>query len=264
MMAVREPAFQLRFAETDGDIEAAQRLRYTVFAAELGADGASVDHGAARDTDRFDAYAAHLLLVDPAQRWNNGVVGTYRLLSRAGAAQAGGFYSDAEFDLDPILASGRNVLELGRSCVLKEYRRTTAMFDLWAGLAAHVMRQEIEILFGVASFPGTDPAALAEPLSLLHHGHLAAPDLRVKARPDRAARMDLIAADHLDRVAAARALPPLIKAYLRIGGTVGQGAWIDHGFNTTDVCMILDVAQVPEAQRALYTGAQTSGIRAPA
>jgi len=144
------------------------------------------------------------------------------------------------------------LLELGRSCLHADYRGGTAMYQLWSGLADYVAQHAIEVLFGVASFHGTDIDALAGPLSFLHHRYLAPPDLRVVARADHAQRMDLMPEDGLDRRAAMLATPALIKAYLRLGGFVGQGAWIDHAFNTTDVCLVMDTGRMNERQRALY------------
>lgn len=251
-MSAHQPDFHLKLADCAAEIEAAQRLRYHVFVEELGADGPEVDHTLTLEADRFDAHAEHLLLIDRTQSFNSGVVGTYRLVSDARATAAGGFYSASEFDLSPLIASGRSLLELGRSCVLDEYRGGTAMFELWAGLANYVTTRGIDILFGVASFHGTALDALAQPLSYLHRNHLAPDALRVVASGPDARSMDLIAPDQIDRRAALLAIPPLIKAYLRLGGMVGQGAWIDRAFNTTDVCMILDVQQMPARQRALY------------
>jgi len=127
---------------------------------------------------------------------------------------------------------------------------------LWQGLAAYIDAHGSEILFGVASFHGTDTGKLAQPLSFLHHHHLAPEPLRVIARLPQAIAMDLLPRDHIDRRAAARAIPGLIKSYLRLGGFVGQGAWLDRPFNTTDICIVLDAARIDNRARALY-GADT-------
>ena len=171
--------FQVRLAQTEADVQAAQRLRYDVFVRELGGGGPMVDHAAGLERDRFDPYFDHLLLTD---RRCGKLAGVYRVMRGDMAARAGGFYSAAEYDLAPLVQSGRKLLELGRSCLDPAYRGGTAMHHLWAALAGYVAEYEIEVLFGVASFHGTDTAALAEPLSLLHHRHLAPPELRVRAR----------------------------------------------------------------------------------
>ncbi|MDF3384175.1 MULTISPECIES: GNAT family N-acetyltransferase [Sulfitobacter] len=241
--------FQVRLAQTEADVQAAQRLRYDVFVRELGGGGPMVDHAAGLERDRFDPYFDHLLLTD---RRSGKLAGVYRVMRGDMAARAGGFYSAAEYDLAPLVQSGRKLLELGRSCLDPAYRGGTAMHHLWAALAGYVAEYEIEVLFGVASFHGTDTAALAEPLSLLHHRHLAPPELRVRAR--EYAPMDLIPEPELDRRKAMLAVPSLIKAYLRLGGTVGEGAYIDRAFNTTDVCLILDTKQMSARQMRFYNG----------
>lgn len=241
--------FQVRLAQTEADVQAAQRLRYDVFVRELGGGGPMVDHAAGLERDRFDPYFDHLLLTD---RRCGKLAGVYRVMRGDMAARAGGFYSAAEYDLAPLVQSGRKLLELGRSCLDPAYRGGTAMHHLWAALAGYVAEHEIEVLFGVASFHGTDTAALAEPLSLLHHRHLAPPELRVRARDY--APMDLVPEPELDRRKAMLAVPSLIKAYLRLGGAVGEGAYIDRAFNTTDVCLILDTKQMSARQMRFYNG----------
>ena len=245
------PRFETRFARSAEDIRAAQRLRYDVFVAELGGDGEMVDHDLRLERDAFDAHAEHLLLLDH-RRIGDPVVGVYRLMMAEQAKQAGGWYTASEYDLKPLLTTSRKVLELGRSCLHAEYRGGVGMMLLWQALADLVLTREVEILFGVASFHGTDPDALAAPLSLLHHRHLAPAALRPVARAPHAVDMNRMPEMQIDRPAALRAVPSLIKAYLRLGGCVGEGAWVDHRFNTTDVCLVLDIENLSAKQRAFY------------
>ena len=253
-MIVDDPHLHLRLAETEADRLAAQRLRYRVFVEELGGEGPLVDHDRRLERDRFDPYFDHLVLVDDRREAGalDHVVGVYRLMRDDQARAGEGFYSAGEYDLSPLEATGRRLLELGRSCVHPDYRGGTAMLHLWTGLADYVRTHGIEILFGVASFPGTDTAALAQPLSFLHHHHLAPPALRVRALGPGRAAMDLLPPDRIDRAVAMKATPALIKAYLRLGGYVGEGAWIDQAFNMTDVCLVMDTARMSERQRAIY------------
>ncbi|MGG7646282.1 GNAT family N-acetyltransferase [Rhodovulum sp. YNF3179] len=246
--------YELRLARDARDLRAAQRLRYEVFVAELGGDGAGVDHENRLETDRYDAYYDHLLLIDTRRDADalDDVVGVYRLLKGADADRAGGFYTATEYDLSPLLASGRKLLELGRSCVHPDHRGGTAMFHMWNALAEYVLDNGIEILFGVASFHGTDPEALSQPLSYLHYNHLAPPDLRVRAIAPHYTPMDRLPREAVDRRAAMVATPALIKAYLRLGGFVGDGAFVDHAFNTTDVCLLMDTTRMSERHRSFY------------
>tara|TARA_R110002110_G_scaffold264199_1_gene479925 strand:+ start:3742 stop:4515 length:774 start_codon:yes stop_codon:yes gene_type:complete len=234
------PEFSVRIADGPCDIRQAQGLRYDVFITELGGDGASVDHAEKLESDRFDGFATHLMLEDLAPAAPRRLVGVYRLMTDDMARGAGGFYSAAEFDLAPLLESKRSLLELGRSCLHVDYRGGAGMLKLWAALADYVAAQKIDLMFGVASFSGVNTADLAQPLSYLRHFHSAAPHISPIARTDNAVALDVIPKDRIDRKAAILAIPTLIKAYLRLGGVVGQGAYVDYAFNTTDVCLILD------------------------
>ncbi len=251
-MPDKGPSFTVKLAETEAELRAAQRLRYDVFVRELGGGGAMVDHEAGLEQDRFDPYFDHMLAIDDT---TGEVVGVYRLLPGERALELGQFYSEDEYDVTVLKQSGRKLLELGRSCLHPEYRGGTAMYHLWNGLAAYVAEREIEVLFGVASFHGTDVQKLEQPLSMLHHNHLAPPDLRARAQPGHFESMNLLPPEALDRRAAMVQVPSLIKAYLRLGGFVGEGAFIDHAFNTTDVCLILDTTRMNERQRRIYGGA---------
>ncbi|KIN65051.1 Ornithine-acyl(Acyl carrier protein) N-acyltransferase [Sulfitobacter noctilucicola] len=243
--------FEVRLAQTGQDMHAVQRLRYDVFVNELGGDGAEVDHEARLERDALDAYCDHLMLIDQSR---DMVAGVYRLLPPEKAVDAGRYYSDAEYDLSVLRNSGKRLLELGRSCLHADYRGGTAMHHLWSGLAQYVADRDVDILFGVASFHGTDIPKIAGALSLLHQRHLAPTDLRVKALPEAFQSMDLVPEADLDRTAAMRSIPSLMKAYLRLGGFVGEGAFVDHAFNTTDVCLIMDTARLSKRQARIYGG----------
>jgi len=248
-----ERHFILKLAQSEAELLAAQRLRYRVFVTELGATGPSADHAQHREQDAFDAIYDHLILIDRRLDCDSldHVVGVYRLL-RSDVAQ-GVFYSAAEFDLSPLLASGRKLLELGRSCVDARYRGGVAMYLLWNGLADYVLKHRIEMLFGVASYHGTDPAAIAQSLSYLNRYHLAPRESRVSACPEHYQRLDLVPEARIDRMLAMAQTPPLIKAYLRLGGSIGDGAYIDHNFNTIDVCLLMDTARMSERHKRAYT-----------
>jgi len=254
-MMASDAHFRVRLARSEADLLGAQRLRYAVFVEELGGDGPLVDHAARLERDALDPFFDHLVLVDSRRdaATLDHVVGVYRLLTEEGAERAGRYYSETEYDLGPLLASGRRLVELGRSCVHRDLRGGSAMFLLWSGLAEYVLARKIEVMFGVASFHGTDVEALRMPLAWLHHHHLAPPELRVRARAEVFVPMDMVAPEALDRRLAMQQMPALIKAYLRLGGFVGEGAFVDHVFNTTDVCLLMDTALMSEKHRGFYT-----------
>jgi len=249
-----KPQFKVKLATSPEEFCAAQRLRYDVFVKELGGKGSLVDHDNQLERDNYDPYCDHLLLYDEARNAQNGnaVVGVYRILTSERAGELGRFYSEDEYDLDVLKSSGRKLMELGRSCLHPEYRGGTAMLHLWQALSHYIMKRDIEILFGVASFHGTQVNAIKEPLSLLYYNHLAPRELRVVAKHPHNQPMNLIVPHELNKKRAILAVPALIKAYLRLGGFVGEGAFVDRAFNTTDVCLVLDTTKLSERQKQIY------------
>lgn len=235
-------ALEVRLAETEMEVEQAQRLRYQVFYEEMSAIPTQEMRRTRRDFDKYDMVCDHLLVVDRDAHDADGqplVVGTYRLTREKDAARAGGFYTSSEYDLSRMLAglgSETKYLELGRSCILKSYRaRPGTMQLLWKGLMAYVARFDIDLMFGCASFPGTDPEEMALPLSYLHHFHAMPEALRVRARPELFVDMNRRDKAAIDEREGIRSLPPMLKGYVRAGCCIGEGAVIDRQFGTTDV-----------------------------
>ena len=190
----------------------------------------------------------HLLVLDTSGGGRRSeAVGTYRVLRQEIAARTYGFYSQAEFDIAPLLAqrsATHRFMELGRSCVLAPYRNKRTVELLWHGLWTYVRRHRVDVMIGCASFEGTDPDAHAMALSYLHHFARATPDWRVAAHPVLSVAMDRVPKADIDAKAALKAMPPLIKGYLRLGCMIGDGAVIDRQFGTTDVLIILPVEHI--------------------
>ena len=239
--------FEVRLAKTAEEIDAAQRLRYRIFYEEMSAHPSPEVAAQRRDFDPFDEVCDHLLVLDRRRgEGPEGIVGNYRLMRRAAATQIGRFYSSAEYDITKIIEYPGEVLELGRSCIAKDARNTATMQMLWRGIALYAYHYDIQAMFGCASLPGTEPQALALPLSYLYHHHLAPPALRPRALAERRVDMRLMDPGEVDPRAAIAVLPPLIKGYLRLGGFVGDGAVIDSQFNTTDVFITVKTELVTE------------------
>lgn len=258
-MTSKGSRFEVRLARSQSEITSAQRLRYRVFVEEMGAAAGDADHEKRLEADRFDPFFDHLILLDNSREVSDPldrVIGAYRLMRKEVALSGPGFYGADEYNLEKLEKSPRRMVELGRSCVAPEYRRGAAMHLMWNGLAEYVANHEIEVMFGVASFHGTDPQVFAQALSFLHHKHLAPDDIRVKARAAHFQKMDLLTMDQVDEVAARKQIPALIKAYLRLGGFVGEGAFIDHNFNTLDVCLLMDTERMSPRHRDFYTRTQ--------
>jgi putative hemolysin len=252
---------ELRLAENEDEIRAAQTLRYRIFYEEMSAEPTAEMSRLRRDFDSFDDYCDHLLVIDRAlPAGPRRVVGTYRLLRRAMAEKRGQFYSVDEYDIRQILAFPGEILELGRSCIEPAYRQRSIMQLMWRGIADYVMYHEIGLMFGCASLAGVDPAAHALALSYLYHHHLAPANLRPRALPSRYVAMNMMPRDQVDARAALGQLPPLIKGYLRLGGFVGDGAVIDNQFHTTDVSVVVVTDRVTGKYYRHYTRAEESRV----
>ena len=254
-------SLEVRLARTVGEVKRAQELRYRVFYEEMSAIADAMTLLTRRDADAFDAICDHILVIDHAAtettafgRRRPPIVGTYRLLRQSVAERHDGFYTASEFDIEPMLEAHptKRFLELGRSCVLPAYRGKRTVELLWQGVWSYVLTHRIDVMFGCASLEGTDPRRLAMPLAFLHHHARSAPDWLVRARADRHVDMNRLGRDAIDPKVALHALPPLIKGYLRLGATIGDGAVVDHQFGTTDVCMVLPVSAISQRYIDFY------------
>ncbi len=251
---IRVGDLELRLAETEAEVRAAQALRYIVFYEEMSARPTSEMSACRRDFDSFDDYCDHLLIIDhKLGSGAAGVVGTYRLLRRSAATRRGQFYSVDEYDIGPLLAFPGEILELGRSCIAAAHRQRSMMQLMWRGITDYVRYHEIGVMFGCASLPGVDPVEHALALSYLHHHHLAPANLRPRALPERHVDMNMMPRDKVDTRAALGQLPPLIKGYLRLGGYVGEGAVVDAQFHTTDVSIVVVTDRVTGKYFRHYT-----------
>ncbi|MEX1148053.1 MAG: GNAT family N-acyltransferase [Sphingomonadales bacterium] len=245
-------SLEVRLAESPREIRAAQALRYRVFYDEMRADPSPEMAAEKRDFDAFDEKCDHLLVVDRTRVGDDRVVGTYRLLRESVAGGINGFYSSQEYDLHPLFSDSfrhtmmqdKQLLELGRSCVHKDYRTNSTIHLLWRGIAYYTLLHNVGYMFGCASLPGTDPKAHAEVLSYLYHEFRVSDRFPVRAQSDRFVEMNMIPAGELDIRQARRLLPPLVKGYLRLGCFIGDGAVIDWQWGSTDVFILLPVERI--------------------
>ncbi|MFQ3360765.1 MAG: l-ornithine N(alpha)-acyltransferase [Alphaproteobacteria bacterium] len=245
-----KPNLCVRLSENKNDIRSAQSLRFKVFYKEMSAHPNTLTRVTRRDRDSYDKICSHMLVIDQSSqkrgvpligKKRSRVVGTYRLIPQIAAEKNYGFYSQHEYELTHLLKKHKDkkFLELGRSCVLKEYRNKSTIELLWQGVWKYLNDNNIDVMIGCASFQGTDPNDLALPLSFLYHNSLAPDEWLVNAQPDKFVNMNIIKKENINTKQALKALPPLIKGYLRLGAYIGNGAVIDHQFGTTDVFIIM-------------------------
>lgn len=242
-------SLEVRLATTKKEIRKAQKLRYRVFFEEGRAIADARSKLTRRDIDPFDRLCDHLIVLDHDftnrfGRKKAKVVGCYRLLRQDVAERNGGFYSAQEFDLAPLLArhADKRFLELGRSCVHREWRSKKVLELLWRGIWTYVRHHRVDVMIGCASLPGSDLAQHGNALRVLANAR-AGDEWCVKALPHRRAPYDLPEAD-TDPRRAFTSLPPLLKGYLRTGAVLGPDVVLDHAFGTTDVFMLMPVAKI--------------------
>ena len=253
---------EVRLATTKSEVEAAQALRFGVFFKDRGTVS---DAANPLDADQFDEHCAHLLILDTAVLGPLGdqLGGTARMLLSEKADVAGGFYSESEFTLRSLRErqSGKKFLEIGRTCVKAQWRSKRTVELMWQGIWSFALEHNVDVMVGCASLEGTVPAAHAMALSLMHHHYRAKGAWRAKALPERFVSMDLMPPEAINLRQAMLAMPPLLKAYLRVGAKIGEGCVVDSDFGTTDVFIVLQVAKI-EQRYIRHYGADASRFAA--
>ena len=243
--SVRSGNFEVRLAKNFKEIDAAQNLRYKVFYQELNAKPSIKNILHEKDFDELDPFCDHLLVFDhrKGQQYKS-IVGTYRLIRRPMTQIHGKFYTASEFNIKKILSNYGEILELGRSCVHKDYRNKPIMKLLWKAITAYIIHYKIKILFGCASFPGTNVNKYKKHFSYLYHNYLAPNTIRPEALKKNYVPMNYFQKNQINNNEIFKTLPPLIKGYLRLGVHVGNGAVIDKQFNTIDICIVLKTSSL--------------------
>jgi len=248
----RMGSLEVRIAQTSSELRRAQRLRFKVFYEEMSAKPDPRTLRTKRDADEFDPICDHIIVVDHDETEGltskPRIVGTYRALRADVANAANGFYSAAEFDLKSMLEKNwdKGFCEVGRSCVLPEYRDKRTMEALWTGLWAYSILYDIDVYFGVASFQGTDASKHTEALSFLHHTAQPPKDWSVSALPDVGPKISFVDENSYNARSVLKDLPPLVKGYLRVGAYIGEGVFVDQQFGTTDVMIVTIIDNIPD------------------
>ena len=254
MVIARKGNLVARIADNCDELKAAQHLRYQVFYEEMSARADETILRTQRDADAYDRICDHLVVVRQTQDFHpdmitvkdGELVGTYRLLGQETAQKSLGFYSQREFDLQALIdrKPAHRFLELGRSCVLKQYRTKPVVELLWQGIWNYLRQYRHNVMVGCASLEGTDSSTLQLPLSFLYHGFRPPEDWNVMPEAENRVEIPLLAKRQINQREALKSLPPLIKGYLRLGAWIADGAVTDQQFNTTDVLIILPVSSI--------------------
>lgn len=244
-------------ASNKAEIELAQSLRYDVFVNEIGAKPGAEAKRLELDFDEYDEVCDHLLVIDTnlINTSKNPVVGTYRLIRGTAAGEVGKFYSSSEYDVTKIARFDNDILELGRSCIHKDYRNKSVLQLLWRGIGAYLANYDIKLLFGCASFHGDDVDLIKNQLSYLYHNYLAPDEYRTVALEDQYINMNLVEKEECKDKSIRNSLPPLIKGYLGMGAFIGDGAVYDSVCNTIDVSIIVQTERLNARYTRRFVGA---------
>ncbi len=261
-MAIKVRDFEVRLTHTKEERRMVRALRYDVFVEEEGATPTAEQKELHEEFDEFDKYAEYMAVFH-----NGKIVGTYRIIDKKAADKMGGFYTETEFNISKIKKASDNIAEMSRACVAREYRENAlVMRMLWAGLSEYVLRRRIAVLFGVASWVGQKPVESAQAISYLYYNYLSPLRLRARVIPERFAdgvdqrmsKMNILPRAFVDEEIAKKQMTPLIKGYLRMGATFGQGVFIDKPFNTYDVFVMLQTKNMDAAYQKHFYGRENA------
>ena len=229
---------------TDELMQKVKKLRYESFFGESDKNK--------YDSDEFDKSCDHLVAIDKSIS-DDYVVGTYRLLLKPKFVKSQKFYSQTEFNISRLTKKrSLTLLEAGRSCVHKNYRDGSVIKLLWRGLATYIVKNQVDIVFGCASFPSSNHNLFRNQLSYLKHFHSSPQYLKTKPLWNLKVKFKIIDKKLLNSNEEFRKLPPLIKAYIRVGAFVGSGAIVDKEFDTTDVLIVLETKKMLKKYSNLY------------
>lgn len=245
--------YSIKLAETKSELKQAQALRYSVFYKEKKAKPTFTKKIIKLDYDKIDKYADHLIVLDK-KNTKNKIVGTYRLIRGDVAKLFGGYYSSSEFNLINITNNykDKHILELGRSCVHQDYRNGSIMNLLWKAIAEYVKLYDIKILLGCASFSGIEPTKYSDELSYLRQNFCLPEHLSVESFDKNIYPVYKLKENNSNQLRIFAKLPPLLKGYLRIGGKVSHNFYVDHNFNTIDLCVVVNTSDIDEKYRKKY------------
>jgi len=224
--------FSVKMAQTTEDVMACQKLRYDVFATEMGAEVESIISG--YDQDHFDAHCRHLMVIDET---DNKVIATTRILTNSNAKSAGSYYSETEFDISNITALNKKFMEIGRTCVHASYRTSPAINHLWQGVAKTMMLEDVDYLFGCVSIPIDDSG---------HYVHSLVQHLKKTNYSDAKFRVEPFVklADSSYPLQTDVVLPSLLKRYINIGAVVCGEPCLDTQFNVADIFVLVDTKKI--------------------
>lgn len=232
MQSFEKGNIRIKLAETKAEYDALYRLRYFDLLLDYNDDNKNVNEV---DRDIYDDICDHIIAIDIN---TSEVVGTYRVIKKSHLKDSLPFLTETEYDLTPL--KKYELLELGRAVVKKEYRDGTVIGLLWSGIIKYAVEEQIEYMVGTASFHGLDYKPYEDVLGYLYNNHLSPTNIRCEVNKNSYVDMSSLKYQEKNKLN----IPPLIKGYLRLGATIGDGAYIDKDFNSIDVLIVLKISDI--------------------
>lgn len=254
-MNLYQNRFEIRFAQNKIEIIESQKLRHKVFIEEMGGLRNNLSLVSNLESDKFDDFCRHLIIIDHknSKQFPNGkIIGVTRLMLIEDSKNGIGFYCSQEFNINSIISTKKECLEIGRTCIDNEYRNTLILHFLWIELGSFCSKTGVKILFGVASFSGNNVKKIEMALSHIHNNYLAPPKIRPMALEHGYIKMNIVPKDKINKLNALKQMPSLLKSYLRLGAKVGEGAFMDKELNTIDVLIMIDVSNMTNKYKIYY------------
>lgn len=225
---------RIKLAQTEEEYKQLYRLRYFDLLLDYNSNNLKDDE---LDKDAYDDVCDHIIAVDVEK---NEVVGTYRVIKKSHLNNDMPFLTESEFDLTPL--KKYKLLELGRAVVKEEYRNGSVISLLWSGIIKYAVEEKMEYMIGTASFHGIDGDIYKNVLAYLYQNHLSPIDIRCKANEN--SYIDMSKLEYNSEEDMKNIIPPLIKGYIRLGATIGDGAFVDVDFNSIDVLIVLKIDEI--------------------
>ena len=233
---------RIKLASTQEEIEKMYRLRYFDLLLNYNSNNIREEE---KDKDAYDDVCDHIIAIDID---TNDVVGTYRLIKKSHLLDKLPFLTESEFDLTPL--KKYELLELGRAVVKEDYRNGAVISLLWSGIIRYAIEEKIEYMIGTASFHGIDETPYVKSLAYLYHNHLSSPDILCKVNQNSC--IDISKLEYNEEDDYKQNMPPLVKGYIRLGATIGDGAFIDLDFNSIDVLIVLKISEINQRYLKRY------------
>jgi putative hemolysin len=261
-MAIKIRDYEVRLTRSKEERKLVRQLRYRCFIEDEGFPATEEQKELREEYDDFDVHADYMGVF-----YNGAIIGTYRIIDREAAERLGGFYSETEFDITKIKKHRGNIAEMSRACVDREYRENSLVMSmLWMGLGEYILRNKVQILFGMATWFGGNPVDSMHTLSYLYYNHLSPSDLRAvmdankidESVNPKMTRMNILPEVFVDREKAYKEMPALIKGYLRLNGTFGRGVSICPREDNYSVFAMVLTKNIGKAYQKRFTGNQNA------